>query len=61
MMTCNSALPTKIKQKDYLKSIIQALNLFIDVDPVNPNNLIIESFNDFYNGDIIDFEINRLI
>lgn len=55
-MTCNSALPTKIKQKDYLKSIIQALNLFIDVDPVNPNNLIIESFNDFYNGDIIDFE-----
>jgi len=56
MMTCNSALPTKIKQKDYLKSIIQALNLFIDVDPANPNNLIIESFNDFYNGDIIDFE-----
>jgi hypothetical protein len=56
MMTCNSALPTKIKQKDYLKSIIQALNLFIDVDPVNPNNLIIESFNDFYNGDIIDYE-----
>lgn len=55
-MTCNSALPTKIKQKDYLKSIIQALNLFIDVDPVNPNNLIIESFNEFYNGDIIDFE-----
>lgn len=55
-MTCNSALPTKIKQKDYLKSIIQALNLFIDVDPANPNNLIIESFNDFYNGDIIDFE-----
>ena len=56
MMTCNSALPTKIKQKDYLKSIIQALNLFIDVDPVNPNNLIIESFDDFYNGDIIDYE-----
>jgi hypothetical protein len=55
-MTCNSALPTKIKQKDYLKSIIQALNLFIDVDPNNPNNLIIESFNEFYNGDIIDYE-----
>ena len=55
-MTCNSALPTKIKQKDYLKSIIQALNLFIDVDPNNPNNLIIESFNEFYNGDVIDYE-----
>ena len=55
-MTCNSALPTKIKQKDYLKSIIQALNLFIDVDTNNPNNLIIESFNEFYNGDIIDYE-----
>jgi hypothetical protein len=54
-MTCNSALPTKIKQKDYLKSIIQGLNLFVDIDPDNENNLIIESFSDFYNGDIIDY------
>jgi hypothetical protein len=55
-MTCNSALPQKIKQKDYLKSIIQGLNLFVDIDPNDSTNLIIESFADFYNGDIIDYE-----
>jgi hypothetical protein len=55
-LLCNTALPQKIKQKDYLKSVIQGLNLFIDVDPNDANNLIIESFSDFYNGDIIDYE-----
>jgi len=55
-MTCNSALPQKIKQKDYLKGIIQGLNLFIDIDPNNPTNLIIESFEDFYSGAIVNFE-----
>jgi hypothetical protein len=55
-MLCNSALPTKIKQKDFLKSIVQAFNLFVDVDPDDKNNLIIEPFEDFYNGEILNFE-----
>lgn len=48
-LLANNALPTKIKQKDILKSIIQALNLYIDIDPTNDNNIIIESFDTFYN------------
>lgn len=52
----NNALPVKIKQRDYLKSIIQAYNLYIDIDRNDPNNLIIEDYNAFYSGDVIDFE-----
>jgi len=48
-MQINTALPTKIKQKDLLKSVVQALNLYIDIDPNDDNNLIIESFDTFYN------------
>lgn len=52
----NNALPVNIKQKDFLKSVIQALNLFIDLDPANENNLIIEDFDNFYNTtDPIDY------
>lgn len=56
--TCyvNQSLPQKIKQKDFLKSIIQAFNLFIDVDKDDANNLIIENYTEFYNGDIVDYE-----
>ncbi len=56
--TCyvNQALPQKIKQKDYLKSIIQGLNLYIDIDPADKNNLIIESFEEFYDDGIVNFE-----
>jgi hypothetical protein len=52
----NYALPTKIKQKDFFKSIVQAFNLYVDVDKDNENNLIIETFDEFYNADIIDYE-----
>lgn len=52
----NNALPVNIKQKDFLKSVIQALNLFIDIDPADENNLIIEDFDTFYNTtDPIDY------
>lgn len=45
----NNALPTKIKQKDLLMSVIKAFNLYFDLDPDNKNNLIIEPFDEFYN------------
>lgn len=48
-LVMNNALPKKIKQKDFLKSVVQAFNLYIDIDPANENNLIIESFDAFYN------------
>jgi hypothetical protein len=45
----NTALPTKIKQKELLISVIKAFNLYFDLDPDNKNNLIIEPFDEFYN------------
>jgi len=55
-MLCNSALPIKIKQKDFLKSIIQMFNLQIEVDKNNPKNLIIETFDVFHAGGILNYE-----
>lgn len=55
-LLANYALPTKIKQKDFFKSIIQAFNLYVDVDKNNENNIIIETFDEFYNADIVDYE-----
>jgi hypothetical protein len=55
-LLANSALPVKIKQKDFLKSIIQMFNLQIEVDKNNPNNLIIETFDVFHAGGILNYE-----
>jgi hypothetical protein len=55
-LLANNSLPTKIKQKDFFKSIVQAFNLYVDVDPNNENNLIIETFDEFYDADIVDYE-----
>ena len=52
----NNALPTKIKQKDLFKSIIQAYNLHVDIDKTNNTNLIIEPYDDFYDDEIINYE-----
>lgn len=52
----NNALPLKIKQKDLLKSLFLKYNLFVDIDPADSNNLIIEDYNEFYDGDIINYE-----
>lgn len=55
-LLANSVLPNKIKQKDFLKSIIQMFKLQIEVDKNNPNNLIIETFDVFHNGGILNYE-----
>lgn len=52
----NNALPIKIKQKDFFKSIIQAFNLYVDIDKNDKNNVIIESYDEFYNSSIINYE-----
>ena len=56
LLEVNNSLPTKIKQKDFFKSIVQAFNLYVDVDKNNENNLIIETFDEFYDADIVDYE-----
>jgi len=44
-----SAIPKQIKQKDFVKSIMQAFNLYLDFDKNNPKKIIIESYNDYFN------------
>jgi len=57
LLPTNTSLPTKIKQKEFLTSILKAFNLFVDVNPNNPNDLIIEPFDEFYNTTgIVDYE-----
>lgn len=45
----NTCLPKAIKQKDFLKSILQAFNMFIDVDKNNNKLLNIETYSHYFN------------
>jgi hypothetical protein len=42
-------VPKQIKQVDLLSSIIKRFNLYIDYDPLNENNLIIETRDRLFN------------
>jgi hypothetical protein len=44
----NQFIPKKIKQKDFIKSICQMYNLFVEPDKDNPNKLIYKHRDDFY-------------
>ena len=48
-------LPRNIKQKDFVMSIVNMFNLFIEPEISNPNNLRIEPRQDFYSTDVIDW------
>lgn len=50
-----SIVPEGIKQADFLKAIINLLNIYIIQDPDNEFNLTFIPFNDFYSGEIIDW------
>jgi len=52
----NQYLPIKIKQSDFVKSIMMMYNLFVEVDPVDPNLLIYTSRDEFYDtGALVDW------
>ena len=50
-----SAIPDKVKQRDFLTSIIKMFNLYMIPDENNPKNIIIEPREDFYTTDVIDW------
>ncbi len=50
-----SAIPDKVKQRDFLTSIIKMFNLYMIPDENNPKNIIIEPRADFYTTDVIDW------
>lgn len=55
-ITTRIVVPKQIKQVDLLSSIIKRFNLYIDYDPLNENNLIIETREDYLTSDKVDIE-----
>lgn len=53
-LNVNKVIPKQVKQRDFLKGIINMHNLYIQVDPDNDRNLIIEPREDFHTFDSID-------
>lgn len=49
-LTMNQYVPQKIKQSDFVKSIFQMYNLYADVDPSQPNNIILTHRDEYYNN-----------
>jgi len=43
-------IPKEILQADFIKSIVTMYNLFIDIDPNEPNKLIIKSRDEYYDS-----------
>jgi hypothetical protein len=55
-LKADKIIPENFKIKDFLSSIIQMFNLYVDVDKDNPNNLIIETRDKYYsNGDTYEW------
>ena len=51
----STAIPDKVKQRDFLTSIVKMFNLYMVPDENNPKNIIIEPRKDFYTTDILDW------
>ena len=49
-VTMNQYVPQKIKQSDFVKSIFTMYNLFADVDPEQPNNIILTHRDEYYDN-----------
>jgi len=47
-------VPKEIKQREFLKGIINMFNLFVSPDPTNQKNLIIEPREDYYTQDVFN-------
>lgn len=56
VLEMNTAIPTNIKQRDFVKSVMQEYFLQMQPDKVNPKKLIIETYVDYYDGDIVNLE-----
>jgi hypothetical protein len=56
LLDMNQYIPQQIKQSDFVKSIMTMFNLFVEVDPIDPNKLIYTSRDDFYDsGALVDW------
>ena len=49
-VTMNEYVPDKVKQSDFVKSIFTMYNLFADVNPEQPNNIILTHRDEYYDN-----------
>jgi len=49
-LSVSQYIPQKIKQSDYIKSIFMMYNLYAEVDKSNPNKLILNTRDDYYDA-----------
>ncbi len=49
-VTMNQYVPQKVKQSDFVKSVFTMYNLFADVDPNQPNNIILTHRDEYYDN-----------
>lgn len=54
-ITMNSAVPDRVKQIDLVKDVFTMFNCYVYENPDVPRNLIIESRDDFYTDDVVDW------
>lgn len=57
----NNYKPKKVKQSDFLKSLLNMFNLFVEVDKNDPNLLIFNSRDNFYNLGTTHDWTNKLV
>lgn len=50
LLQMNNYIPKKIKQSDFVKSIFTMYNLYTEIDPDNPNKLILSHRDDYYDS-----------
>ena len=55
-MKISKVIPKQIKQKDFFMSIVKMFNLWMDIDPDNPKNYLIEPRDEFLTGDIVNIQ-----
>jgi hypothetical protein len=49
-INCNLYIPKKIRQSDFIKAVFNMYNLYVDIDPNNPNNLILITRDNYYDS-----------
>jgi hypothetical protein len=56
VLSMENVIPKDIKQKDFFNSIVKMFNLWIDVDPLDNKNFLIEPRNDFLGDTVEDIQ-----
>ena len=51
-LNINQYVPNEIKQSDFVKSILQMYNLYVEQDVNNPNNLILRHRDEYYDSGV---------